>query len=268
MFDAIAYSGLMVLLVVAALTWTVSLAKRDVSIVDSLWGPMIALAAAVYWLAEPIVGARADLVLTLVVVWALRLAIYITWRNWGAPEDYRYQEIRHNNEPWFAIKSLYIVFGLQAVLAWIVSLSLFGAIAGVVPLGVLDYLGIALWLLGMIFETVSDWQLARFKARPENAGRVLDYGLWRYTRHPNYFGECCVWWGFYCFAASAGGWWAIVSPLLMTVLLLRVSGVALLERDMPARRPGYALYTRRTSAFLPLPPRKLATHRHLADFEE
>ena len=154
------------------------------------------------------------------------------------------------------------------MLAWILSLSLLGAISGEQPISAIDYVGVALWLVGMVFESVGDWQLARFKARPENADGVLDRGLWRYTRHPNYFGECCLWWGFYCLAVGAGAWWAVISPLLMTVLLLKVSGVALLEKDMPARRPAYATYVRRTSAFLPLPPRKIAHPRQLAEFEE
>jgi steroid 5-alpha reductase family enzyme len=126
---------------------------------------------------------------------------------------------------------------------------------------------VALCAGGLVFETIADRQLARFKRETRNRGQVLDRGLWRYTRHPNYFGECCVWWGFYCLGAAAGGWWAIVSPLLMTFLLLKVSGVALLERSIEERRPGYAEYVRRTSAFLPLPRRKAASRPAISGLE-
>ncbi|HET9695105.1 MAG TPA: DUF1295 domain-containing protein, partial [Steroidobacteraceae bacterium] len=199
---------------------------------------------------------RTVLVLTLVTLWGLRLAIYLGRRTFGHEEDRRYQAIRRRNDPGFTWKSLYLVFGLQAVLAWVISLPLLGGVAGDPrPLGVLDGLGAALWLLGWSFESVGDWQLARFKADPANAGRVMDRGLWRYTRHPNYFGDFCVWWGFYLVALAAGAWWSIAGPALMTVLLLRVSGVALLERDIGTRRPGYEEYVRRTNAFFPGPPR-------------
>jgi len=201
-------------------------------------------------------GLRALLVLTLVTVWALRLSIHITWRNKGHGEDPRYQAIRDRNEPNFSIKSLYLVFGLQAVLAWIISLPTLGAILSRRPLTVLDAAGVALWLLGVTFEAGGDWQLARFKALPENRGRVMDRGFWRYTRHPNYFGDFCVWWGLYLIAAGSGAWWSLVGPLLMSVLLMRVSGVTLLEKDIAERRPGYVDYRRRTNAFFPGPPKR------------
>ncbi len=255
MFDPLAYlMGLGVILAAGLMTWLVSLVLEDVSIVDSLWGPMFLLAALAYYVALPETGPRAALVVILVAAWALRLAAYVTWRNWGEGEDRRYREIRANNQPGFERKSLYIVFGLQGVIAWVVSLPLLAAIAGAAPLGALDYAGIALWFVGMVFEAGGDLQLARFKARPENQGKVMDRGLWRYTRHPNYFGNACIWWGFALIAFAAGAWWAIVSPVLMTFLLLRVSGVAMLEKDIGERRPEYADYVRRTNAFIPGPP--------------
>jgi steroid 5-alpha reductase family enzyme len=194
-------------------------------------------------------------VLCLVSLWGLRLAAYLAWRNRGHDEDRRYQAIRRRNEPNFALKSLWLIFGFQAVLAWIISLPLAGAIAGDAPLGLLDGLGVALWAVGLYFEAAGDWQLARFKADPGNTGRVMDRGLWRYTRHPNYFGDFCVWWGLYLVALSAGAWWTVVGPLIMSLLLLRFSGVRLLERDIGERRPAYAEYVRRTNAFFPGPRR-------------
>lgn len=257
MFDLAAYlSGLTVILGAALVTWLLSNALRDVSIVDSLWGPLFALAAVAYLIAVPQAGPRTWFVVTLVALWAARLAAYITWRNWGEPEDLRYQAMRRNNSPYFAIKSLYLVFALQGILAWIVSLPLLAAIASHSPIGALDYAGIGLWAIGMVFEAGGDWQLARFKARPENRGKVMDRGFWRYTRHPNYFGEICIWWGFYLIALAAGGWWSILSPLVMSFLLVRISGVALLERDIGERRPGYHDYVKCTNALFPGPPRK------------
>jgi steroid 5-alpha reductase family enzyme len=243
------------LLVVAVVFWLVSLVRNDVSIVDSLWSLMFLLVVLVYTNTAGFIGPRTPLVLALTAIWAVRLSAYITWRNHGRPEDYRYREIRRNNEPNFRFKSLYMVFGLQALLAWIISLPLVTAIGGQTAPGPLDYAGALLWLAGICFEALGDWQLARFKNDPGNRGKVLDSGLWRYTRHPNYFGNFTLWWGFYLIALSAGSWWAIISPLLMSFLLLKVSGVALLEKDIDRRRPAYAEYIRRTNAFFPGPRR-------------
>jgi steroid 5-alpha reductase family enzyme len=248
-------AGLLVIAIAAFATWGVSLLKRDVSIVDSLWPLLFLAAAATYRATMPEPGPRASLVLVLVGLWALRLAAHLTWRNWGEPEDRRYQAIRRQNEPGFTFKSLYLIFGLQGALAWIVSLPLLAAIAAPRDVNVFDFAGAALWALGFGFESVADWQLARFKNATENRGRVMDRGLWRYTRHPNYFGDFCVWWGLYLIALAAGGWWSILGPLLMSLLLLRVSGVALLEKDIGQRRPAYRDYMLRTNAFFPGAPR-------------
>ena len=245
--------GLVPLLAAATLTWMVSVAKRNVTIVDTLWPLLFVIAAFTYALAVPTDTARRPIVLALVTVWGLRLAIYLGSRSHGQPEDRRYQEIRHRNEPNFALKSLYLVFGLQAVLAWIISLPLLGAVASPLAPGWLDWVGLALWTIGFAFEAGGDWQLARFKSDPANRGKVMDRGFWRYTRHPNYFGDFCGWWGFYLMALSGGAWWSLPGPLLMSWLLLRVSGVTLLEKDIAERRPGYAEYVRRTNAFFPGP---------------
>jgi steroid 5-alpha reductase family enzyme len=246
----------------ALLTWLLSLRLRNVSIVDSLWSLMFMLQAWIYALgAGPgtLAGTRARLMLVLVSVWALRLSCYITWRNRGHGEDRRYQAIRTRNEPHFAWKSLYLVFLLQAVLAWIISLPLLGAVRTPAlsgALGALDLAGTALWLVGFVFEAGGDWQLARFKAQAGSQGKVMDRGFWRLTRHPNYFGEFCIWWGLYLLALSAGAWWSLPAPLLMSLLLLRVSGVTLLEQDIGERRPQYAEYVRHTNAFFPGPRKR------------
>lgn len=239
------------------LAWLLSLKLHNVSIVDALWSVMFVLAAACYASGAGASSARALLILVLVTVWAARLSIYIGWRNHGHGEDRRYQQIRARNNPGFEWKSLYLVFGLQALLAWVISLPLLAAVHSTAPLGLLDGAGVLLWAIGLYFEAVGDAQLARFKADAANRGQVMDRGLWRYTRHPNYFGEFCLWWGYYLIALAAGGWWSLPAPLLMSLLLLKVSGVTLLEQDIAERRPGYRQYIERTSAFMPRPPRTL-----------
>jgi steroid 5-alpha reductase family enzyme len=249
-------SALPVLLVAATLTWLLSIPMRNVSIVDSLWSLMLFAAGVMYGLGADPRAPRLSLVLWPLVLWAFRLSFYITKRGVGKGEDPRYQAIRARNEPGFTWKSLYLVFWLQALLAWIISLTLLGAFASNRPLGLLDWLGLALWLTGFVFEAGGDWQLARFKKDPANAGQVMNRGLWRFTRHPNYFGEFCIWWGFWLIALSAGAWWSIVGPLVISFLLFKVSGVTLLEKDIGNRRPQYADYVLKTNAFFPGPPRK------------
>ncbi|MGZ5893553.1 MAG: DUF1295 domain-containing protein [Caldimonas sp.] len=252
-----ALAGLGAALALAVLTWLASLVQRDVSLVDRVWPLIIAAPATAYaWVLQPAVGPRLAVVALLLGLWAIRLAAYVSWRNWGHGEDRRYQAIRARNQPNFPLRSLYLVFVLQAVLAWLVSLPLLAVVATPAPWGWPDTVGAALAAFGFVFEAVGDQQLAAFKADPTNRGKVMDRGVWRYTRHPNYFGECCFWWGLALTALACGGWWGLVSPLVMTGLLLKVSGVALLEKDIGERRPGYRDYVRRTNAFFPGPPKK------------
>ena len=256
MFDLTA--GLHALGLLAALafaTWLASLWRRDVSIVDGMWPVFIAGAGILYAVRAASLTAFGVAALVLLVIWAARLCLHISIRNHGQPEDRRYQKIRANNQPHFEYRSLYIVFGFQALLAWIVALPFMAMARGAPGPGVPEVLGLLLAAIGIVFEAVADWQLERFKKHPGNHGRVLDSGLWRYSRHPNYFGECCVWWGFGLMALGDGAWWALASPLLMTILLLEVSGVAMLERDIGERRPEYARYVRETNAFVPGPRR-------------
>jgi len=237
--------------------WAVSVIKRDASIVDIGWGLGFVGIATVGFLVGDGWAGRRGLVLVLTGIWGLRLAAYLLWRNWGQPEDYRYQRMRRHYGDRFARVSLVTVFGLQGVLMAIVSLPVQAAQAAKMPaqLTGFDLLGVALWATGLLFETAADAQLARFKADPQSQGQVMDRGLWRYTRHPNYFGDFCVWWGLFAIALSSGAVWSGVGPAAMTYLLMRVSGVPMLERGMEKRRPGYADYVRRTNAFFPGPPR-------------
>ena len=256
--EALGDSALVIAAAMLAL-WLLSLALRNASIVDIWWGPGIALSAtAAWWSAGASSHPRALLLIALGWLWAARLGGYLLWRNTGHAEDPRYQAMRRYWGARFPLISLATVFSLQGVLQWIVSLSpqLGSASPGAAPLGALDALGALLFALGLGFEAIGDAQLARFKADPANAGRVMDRGLWRFTRHPNYFGDALAHWGLFAIAlGSSAGWLAAISPFVMTFLLLRISGVALLERSIGKRRPDYAEYQRRTSAFFPLPPR-------------
>ncbi len=258
----IALWGLAPIALLALVTWIASVARHDVSLVDRVWSLMIAGPALVYAAQAAWATPRAIALLVLVLAWGVRLAAYVTWRNWGHGEDRRYQQIRARNQPNFALKSLVIIFALQMLLAWIVSAPTLAALAGTRDFGALDVAGIAVAAIGFLFEAIGDAQMAAFKRDPANKGQVMDRGLWRFTRHPNYFGEACFWWGIWLVALSAGGvaaLWTAVSPLLMTVLLLKVSGVALLEKDIGERRPAYRDYIARTNAFIPGPPRRKGT---------
>lgn len=254
--------GLMVILILAVLTWLLSLRLRDVSIVDSAWSLMFLGASVAYFLLTSSMDVRSILILAMVSIWAMRLSAHLTWRNWGESEDKRYVAIREKYSPNFGIKSLFIIFLFQAVLAWIITLPLYASLTLPGTSLPLDVLGVTLWLVGMSFESVADWQLARFKSIPENKGKVMDKGLWRYSRHPNYFGECLIWWGFYLLALSSGGWWSIVAPLLITWLLLKFSGVVMLEETIVNRRPAYADYIKRTNAFIPGPVKTIKSSNY------
>ena len=239
------------------LLWLASLRLRDASIADVFWGTGFAAVALLsLLLAGP--APRALLLAAMASIWGLRLSAHLARRWRGTGEDRRYRAMRAAWGDRFPLASLFTVFLLQGALLWVVSLPLQAAAAlGTSrPLGPLDALGAVLWAAGLAFEAVADAQLARFLARPGSAGRVMQEGLWRYTRHPNYFGDALLWWGMGLVALSAGAAWALVGPALMTFLLVRVSGVALLEREIGRRRPEYADYVARTSAFLPWPPRR------------
>ena len=246
------------LLCLMTAVWVVSLVRRDVSTVDLFWGTSFLVATWVYFGAAEVTLIRHLLVLGLVHLWGLRLSVYLLLRNWGKPEDPRYRAMRERRGERFAWTSLFIVFWLQAVLAWLISLPLHAALASGSPsdLTALDWCGAVLFALGFGFEVVGDWQLARFKSDPANTGDVCDRGLWRYTRHPNYFGEAVLWWGLACFAlATPGAAWTLIGPVLITVLLVNVSGVSLIERELTHTKAGYQTYVAKTSAFIPWFPK-------------
>lgn len=239
-------------------TWLLSVKLRDASIVDIVWGLGFVVVAWVSRLVADGNQERQNLIVACTTLWGLRLAGYLFWRNHGKGEDFRYRAMRKKFGERFPLVSLYSVFGLQGVLMFVVSLPLQ---LGQMPsraLGALAIVGAVFWIVGLAFETLGDAQLARFKADPASAGQVMDRGLWGWTRHPNYFGDCCVWIGLTMIAADAGGvaWAGIIGGVAMTVLLVRVSGVPMLEKTIGRRRPGYAEYVARTSAFIPRPPKR------------
>lgn len=252
--------NLAVIAALMTLLWLVCTARRDVSLVDAFWGIGFVVVAWTSIALNAPTGWRAWVLCCLVSVWGLRLGLHLLRRNWGHGEDRRYVQMRARRGASFWWVSLLTVFWLQGAIMWCVSLPLqsTAALRPGAPFGGLDVCAILLWGVGFGFEAVGDWQLARFKANAANAGRVMDRGLWRYTRHPNYFGDCCVWWAHYLIAAAAGAGWTVCSPLVMTFLLMKISGVALLESNIADRRPEYASYQRRTNRFFPGLPRSAA----------
>jgi steroid 5-alpha reductase family enzyme len=249
--------------VVALMTlgWLASLPGRNVTVVDSLWGLGFVLIA---WVSFVLAGGypgRRWLVTVLTSLWGLRLCVHLSIRNWGKGEDPRYGKWRAASGGRFWIVSLFKVFWLQALFLWVIALVVQVPQLSARPahLAFLDGLGAAVWLVGFLFESVADWQLFRFKADPENRGKVMDRGLWRYSRHPNYFGECLIWWGLFLIALGVpGGWWTVASPVIITLVLLTMTGVPLTESTTIERRPGYRDYIRRTPMFIPWFPRKEA----------
>jgi steroid 5-alpha reductase family enzyme len=245
---------LLVILIMMTLLWIVSIKLKNVSIVDLFWGFGFVVAGVVYFLKADGLEARKILVMIMVAVWGLRLSIYLAWRNWDKGEDYRYQKFRRDygeNRYWWI--SYFQVFLLQGILMWLISAPLLGAQFHGKETGLnwLDAAGILFWLIGITFEAGGDLQLARFKSNPVNKGKVMDTGFWRYTRHPNYFGDASVWWGYALLSIAAGSYLPVLGSILMTALIIKVSGVALLEKNLKSTKPQYAEYVRKTSAFIP-----------------
>lgn len=260
MFMMIIWAALGILALMTVL-WLVSIYLKNVSIVDNFWGIGFVLVAVIYAMQCEVLYTRIKLVTLLVALWGLRLSVYLMYRNHGKGEDYRYQEFRRhygeNRYWWF---SFFQVFMLQGGLILIVSLPLLGIMlkTNSNTLNFFDYLALFIWCIGFLFESVGDYQLARFKRFPDNKGKLLTKGLWRFTRHPNYFGDAAVWWGFGLFAIASGAYLYSLGALLMTYLIVKISGVAMLERSLSEVKPGYESYIKTTSAFFPwFPKRKI-----------
>jgi steroid 5-alpha reductase family enzyme len=251
----LAFAAIMLMM---TLLWLMSIKLKNVSIVDLFWGIGFVAACVVYFIYSEGLETRKILLMSMVAFWGLRLSIYLAWRNHGKGEDFRYQKFRKDygeHRYWWI--SFFQTFLLQGILMWLVSAPLLGAqFYPGKSLGILDFLGILIWLIGVVFEAGGDMQLARFKANLTNKGKVLDTGFWHYTRHPNYFGDAAAWIGYALICISAGSYIPVLGSVLMTALIIKVSGVALLEKTLNASKPEYQEYVRRTSAFIPWFPRR------------
>ena len=246
-------------LVTVLVAFAIGVTRQRHRIIDVFWGlGFVAVAGGGLALSaghgDP---GRRWLVTAMVAVWGLRLAIHIGWRGWGEPEDPRYEALLARARGHRQVYALRMVYALQGVTLWFISWPVQVAQYDAAAPGPLAYAGLAVWGVGLTFEAVGDAQLANFRADPDNRGRVLDSGLWHYTRHPNYFGDACVWWGLWLVAAGSWlGLATVVCPLTMTYLLTRKTGKPLLEAQLARTRPGYADYVARTSGFVPWAPRR------------
>ncbi len=258
-FISLYSQALLLVVILMTFLWLLSIGLKNVSIVDLFWGLGFVVLGWFYFSRGEGLDARKILVTALVTLWGLRLSGYLLWRNYGKGEDFRYQQFRKDyGEQRYWWISFFQVFLLQGLLMWLISAPLLGAqfYSDSSGLGLLDAAGLLLWIIGILFEAGGDYQLARFKANPENKGKVLDTGFWRYTRHPNYFGDVSVWWGYAFFSIAAGSYLPALGSLLMTALIIKVSGVALLEKTLKNSKPQYEAYIRKTSAFIPWFPKK------------
>ena len=248
----------LIILSLVTLLWVWSVFIKNVSIIDIFWGLGYVIVNSLYFFSSEVYNQRKIVLLILVALWGLRLTVYLGWRNYGKQEDYRYQEFRKKYGPerywWF---SYFQVFLLQGTLIMIISLPFLGIHGdnNVNALNLLDYIAIVFWLIGFLFETIGDYQLAKFKSNPNNKGNVLNSGLWRYTRHPNYFGDATVWFAYALFSIAAGSYWFIIGPIIMVFLIIKVSGVALLEDTLKDTKPKYKEYIQKTNSFFPWFPK-------------
>jgi steroid 5-alpha reductase family enzyme len=248
-----------VIIAMMTVLWIISIRIKNVSIVDIFWGFGFVVACLVYFLKTEGIEARKIVLLMLVTIWGLRLSIYLAWRNYGKGEDFRYRKFRKNygkNHYWWI--SFFQTFLFQGFLLWLISAPLLGAQYNPHDnkLGIVDFIGVFIWIIGFVFETGGDIQLARFKANPANKGKVLNKGFWHYTRHPNYFGDAAVWCGYGFICISAGSYIPVFGSILMTILLIKVSGVAMLEKTLKETKPAYKEYIEKTNAFIPWFPKK------------
>jgi len=249
------------LLAFVSLLWGFCMLRKDISIIDRFWGPLCAASGTFTLMQLQVYSIQAILLVSLSLIWALRLAYHITQRNWSKGQDFRYNEaespiITRASSP---LATLVLVFCGQATLAWLISMPVqLGQFhTAESTLGLLGWAGVVVWIIGFLFEAVGDSQLKRFKADPANQGKIMDQGLWAWTRHPNYFGDSTVWFGLFLIAAESPlGIYSLFGPVLMLFFLVRMTGKALTEKLMLEKHPAYRAYTQRTSGFFPLPPRK------------
>lgn len=247
----------LIIFVLVTLLWLWSVAIKNVSIVDIFWGMGFVIVNAFYFYHSEEHTIRQMIVCFLVSLWGTRLSAYLAWRNIGKGEDYRYQEFRQRYGPkrywWF---SYFQVFLLQGALIMIVSLPLLAINSDYSEMNWLDYVAIIVWLIGFVFEAGGDYQLAKFKRNLDNKGKVLNTGFWKYTRHPNYFGDATVWVSYALFCIASGSYWPVIGTIIMVLLILKVSGVVLLEETLKTSKPQYREYMEKTSSFIPRPPKK------------
>jgi steroid 5-alpha reductase family enzyme len=249
----------LVVVIFFTLIWGISVYLKDASIVDIFWGAGFILVSAFYFLITEAFYARKIIMLAMVLIWGLRLSVHIMWRNMGKEEDFRYREFRKRygeHRYWWV--SYFQVFLLQGFILWLVSAPLLAVqyFTRDGNISILDYISVGIWLTGFLWESVADWQLLRFKSKAENEGIILKTGLWKYSRHPNYFGDALVWWGFGLLGVASGSYISLLSPVLMTYILIKVSGVSLLEKSLMRTKPGYLEYKKTTNAFIPWIPKK------------
>lgn len=258
-FSQIYIQSLLIILAMMSVLWIVSIIIKNASIVDIFWGMGFVLTSLFYFyrIGEP--DLKRSIIVTFVTIWGLRLSFYLAWRNSGKGEDFRYRNFRKKyGEKRYWWISFFQTFLLQGILMWLISVTILGALYYTVQqtMGILDYAAIIVWLTGFVFEAGGDYQLSRFRADSSNRGKVLDRGFWKYTRHPNYFGDSAVWWAYGLFCLGSGNWIPVLGSVLMTLLIIKVSGVALLEKSLREQKPQYREYIERTSSFFPLPLKK------------
>lgn len=242
------------MLLFMTLIWIISLIRKDASIVDRFWGILFIFLSVLYLKAEDAIHWRSGLIFSLVIIWGTRLSIHIHLRNRNHGEDIRYKRMRKEHKQAFWWYSYFSVFLFQGFLATVISLPLYFSfsVENTGPISVFDIAGLLFWLTGFIFEAGGDWQLNQFKKNPANKGKLLTTGFWAQCRHPNYFGDACLWWGYFLFALNTEwGWLTIISPIIMSYFLRYVSGVTLLERDLKKSKPNYKDYISNTPAFIP-----------------
>lgn len=252
------FEAFLVIILFQTILWLISIYITNASIVDIFWGSIYIVIELYYFFSSGDIYTRKLLMLILVIIWGFRLTIHLAVRNAGKGEDFRYKQFRqkYGHERYWWV-SYFQVFLLQGAIAMIVSLPLMAVNVNtnLNSLNWLDYLAIILWITGFIFEAVGDYQLAVFKKKESNKGKVLRSGFWKYTRHPNYFGDSLIWWSYGLFAIASGTFWVLIGPFLMTLLLLKVSGVSLLEKTLKEEKTEYKDYIERTSPFLPWFPK-------------